>query len=114
MIGASIREVNEKRMGRDDECIESCSCLYGNPCVDEYNCADSSLSSPLSLSYSPDINSYKHGDNMQYIFVNSYPLNFYLFNYTPLNQGNPCVDEYNCADWGNRAAISQANGWKGF
>jgi hypothetical protein len=56
MIGASIREVNEKRMGRDDECIESCSCLYGNP----------------------------------------------------------CVEEYNCADWGNRAAIATANGWRGF
>jgi hypothetical protein len=28
--------------------------------------------------------------------------------------GNPCVDEYGCRDWGNRAAIAKQNGWKGF
>lgn len=28
--------------------------------------------------------------------------------------GNPCVDEYGCKDWDNRAAVATANGWKGF
>ena len=29
-------------------------------------------------------------------------------------EGNPCVDEYGCKDWGNRFAVAQKNGWKGF
>jgi hypothetical protein len=28
--------------------------------------------------------------------------------------GNPCVDEYGCKDWSNRAAVALKNGWKGF
>jgi hypothetical protein len=56
MIGALTRDVIENKMGRDDDCAESCSCFFGNP----------------------------------------------------------CVNEYNCADWGNRAAVATANGWKGF
>ena len=28
--------------------------------------------------------------------------------------GNPCVNEYGCNDWNNRAAVSLKNGWKGF
>lgn len=34
---ASIEQVQRKDDGR---VLESCSCLYGNPCVDEYGCRD--------------------------------------------------------------------------
>ena len=57
MAGATIRQDSASRISKDDgRVIESCSCIYGNP----------------------------------------------------------CVDEYGCKDWGNRATIATANGWKGF
>ena len=27
--------------------------------------------------------------------------------------GNPCVSQYNCKDWANRAEVAKRNGWKG-
>jgi len=27
--------------------------------------------------------------------------------------GNPCVSQYNCKDWANRAEVARRNGWKG-
>ena len=57
MVGARIQVNPEDRIERDDgRVIESCSCIYGNP----------------------------------------------------------CVDEYGCKDWDNRAKVALANGWKGF
>mmetsp|Transcript_9615 Transcript_9615/g.9418 ORF Transcript_9615/g.9418 Transcript_9615/m.9418 type:complete len:341 (+) Transcript_9615:200-1222(+) len=57
MNGATIKEDPENRISRDDgRVVESCSCVYGNP----------------------------------------------------------CVDEYGCKDWDNRAKVATANGWKGF
>jgi hypothetical protein len=41
MNGATPKEDPENRISRDDgRVIESCSCVYGNPCVDEYGCKD--------------------------------------------------------------------------
>ena len=57
MVGAKFQSNPEDRLSKDDgRVIESCSCIYGNP----------------------------------------------------------CVDEYGCKDWGSRAKVAMANGWKGF
>ena len=44
-IAAKMEQINSNSGGdnveRDDgRGFESCSCIYGNPCVDEYSCRD--------------------------------------------------------------------------
>ena len=40
MDGAPVRDSKGNIVRDDGRSMESCSCIYGNPCVDEYGCKD--------------------------------------------------------------------------
>lgn len=40
MEGAKKKDANGNLVKDDGRVLESCSCIYGNPCVDEYGCKD--------------------------------------------------------------------------